>query len=73
MHTHWIYWCSSWSCLLFCMPTLSTSTQKLNYRCSNCIYVLNYCLCKLYLFIIHFPFCTFRRWWWMCDNLTTND
>jgi hypothetical protein len=33
--------------------------KKLNYKCSNCIYVLNYHLCKLYFFIIHCPFCTF--------------
>jgi hypothetical protein len=29
--------------------------KKLNYKCFNYIYVLNYCLCKLYLFIIHLP------------------
>jgi hypothetical protein len=39
--------------------------QKLNYRCYTCIYVLNYHLRKLYLLIIHFPFCAFQKWWWM--------
>ncbi len=33
--------------------------------CTNYIYVLNYCLCKLYLFIICLPFCTFWQWFWM--------
>ncbi len=64
-NAHWIYWCNLWSCLHFCMPTLSISMQKLNCRSSNCIYMLNYCLCKLYLHIICLPFCTFWRWWWM--------
>ncbi len=36
-----------------------------NYRCSSCIYVLNYCMHKLYLHIICLPFYTFQRWWWM--------
>jgi hypothetical protein len=38
-----------------------TYAQKLNYECSNYIYVLNYHLCKLYLLIIHLPFCAFRK------------
>jgi hypothetical protein len=42
-----------------------TSMQKLNYKCSSCIYIMNYRLCKLYYFIIHLPFYTFQRWWWM--------
>jgi hypothetical protein len=29
------------------------------------IYVLNYCVRKLYLFIICLPFYTFQKWWWM--------
>jgi hypothetical protein len=32
-----------------------------NYKCSSCIYVLNYCWHKLYLFIICLPFCTIQR------------
>ncbi len=62
-NAHWIYWCSSWSCMLSCTPTLSTCAQKLNCRC--CICNLNYCLRKLYLLIIHLPFCKCWRWWWM--------
>jgi hypothetical protein len=41
------------------------ASKKLKCKCSNCIYVLNYCLCKLYFLIIHLPFCTFWIWWWM--------
>ncbi len=47
------------------MPTSSISAQKLNCKCSSCIYVLNYHLRKSYLHIIRLPFCTFWRWWWM--------
>ncbi len=62
---HWIYWCSSWSCLLSCTLTSSVFVQKFNYRCSNSIYIMNYHLHKLHLLIIRFSFCTFQRWWWM--------
>ncbi len=44
--------------LLSCMPMSSTFVPKLNSRCSNCIYVLNYHLCKVYLLIICIPFYT---------------
>jgi hypothetical protein len=49
--------------LFSCTPTLFAFAQKFNFKCSNCIYVLNYRLCKLYLHIIHLPFYTFQRWW----------
>jgi hypothetical protein len=62
---HWICWCSSWSCWLSCTPTSYASTQKLNCKCSNFIYIMNYRLRKLHLFIVHFSFCTFQKWWWM--------
>jgi hypothetical protein len=39
--------------------------QKFNYKCSNCIYIMNYYLCKLYLLIICLSFCTFWKWWWI--------
>lgn len=29
------------------------------------LYIVNYCLCKLHLLIVHFAFFTFWRWWWM--------
>ncbi len=44
-----------------CTPTFFAFAQKLNQRCSSCIYVLNDHIRKLYLFIVHLPFCTFQR------------
>ncbi len=64
-NAQWIYWCSSRSCLLSCMLMSFTFAQKINCKCSNCIYVLNYHLHKLYFFIICLFFCTFWKWWWM--------
>ncbi len=50
----------------------SSGCQHLLVLCKNsttnilgCIYVLNYWMRKLYVLIIHLPFYTFRRWWWM--------
>jgi hypothetical protein len=62
-NANWIYWCSTWFYLLSCTPTSSSSVQKLNYRCFS--YFSFYHLRKLYLLIIHLPFCTFLIWWWM--------
>jgi len=52
-------------CFLACQLLLLLR-KKLNYRCSNSIYIVNYYLCKLHLLIICFSFCTFQRWWMRC-------
>jgi hypothetical protein len=53
---HQIYYCSFWSFLITCTSTSSMSTQKFNYRCSNFIYIVNYCM---HFPIVRFAFFTF--------------
>jgi hypothetical protein len=58
-NVHWIHWCSSWSYLHTWTPNSFASMQKFNYRCFGFVYVLNYRMHKLHLFIICFAFFTF--------------
>jgi hypothetical protein len=45
----------------FGTPMSFAFVKKNNYKCSNCIYIMNYRLHKLYIFIICLLFCTFQR------------
>ncbi len=62
---HWIYWCSFWSCYSLPCQLFLLLHKNLNYKCFISIYIMNYCLSKLHLFVIQFSFYTFQRWWWL--------
>jgi hypothetical protein len=58
--------------LLSCTPTFFAYVQKINYRCSNCIYVSNYRLANYIFSLYAFPYAHFENDD-ECGNDLTND